>query len=75
MTIFVSMPDRRYAISDAYVMALTFIITVWVTKITMKVIKKQTNKNKKLKFLLRGEEVRKSNFLTTMNSHSLYYHA
>ena len=40
MTLFVSMPGRRYGISDAYVMGLTFIIVFSVGK---QVIKKRAN--------------------------------
>lgn len=43
MTLFVSMPGRRYEISDAYVMVLTFIIFFSVTKIVKEVIKKRGN--------------------------------
>ena len=43
MTLFVSMPGRRYEISDAYVMALTFIIIFSVTKIVKEVMKKRVN--------------------------------
>lgn len=34
MTLFITTPRRRYEISDAYVMALTFLIIYGVTSIT-----------------------------------------
>lgn len=50
MTLFITTPSRRYEISDAYVMALTFIIVYWVTTISKKAIEKRiSNKKKKNK--------------------------
>jgi hypothetical protein len=47
MTLLVKMPGRSYEISDAYVMALTFIIIFAVTKIVKQVIEKKINKHNK----------------------------
>jgi len=56
MTLFISLPGRRYEISDAYVMALTFIITFSVTKIVMQVLEKRKKKKKEIQKIneLRG---------------------
>lgn len=48
MTLFIHRPQRSYEISDAYVMALTFIITSLVTKISIQVFNKLTKKEKPL---------------------------
>jgi hypothetical protein len=45
MTLFVHMPRRRYEVSDAYIMALTFIIFFSVTKIVMYFFKKNQHHN------------------------------
>ena len=41
MTLFVSMPGRKYAISDVYAMVLTFILVYSVTSISKKAIQKR----------------------------------
>ncbi len=46
MTLFIRTPNRIVAISDAYVMALAFIISFTVTKVVKAVIEKQRQKNK-----------------------------
>lgn len=60
MILFIFTPVRHYEISDAYVIALTFIIIFLVTKIIKQMLKK-------LKFLILVEEIMKLNFLTTLN--------
>lgn len=49
MTLFISGPRRQYAISDFYVMVLTFIIVFWVTTIVKQALQKQKNQKKKSK--------------------------
>ena len=51
MTLFVSMPGRRYEISEVYILALSFIIIFGVTRIAMQVNKKlkEKNRNKEIK--------------------------
>ena len=48
MTLFVYTRNRQYEISDVYVTILTFIITLWVTKIIKQIIQNQNSKNKKV---------------------------
>ena len=47
MTLFISSENRHYEISDAYVMALTFIFVYAITKITKDVITRQLNRNRR----------------------------
>jgi len=49
MTLFVSLPGRRYEISDAYVMALTFILFFSVTRVVQEVIKKRKKSKEEVK--------------------------
>ena len=49
MTLFITTPNRRYEISDAYVMGLTFFITYWVTRIAIESIEKRRKHKEKEK--------------------------
>ena len=50
MTLFIKTPGRSYEISDIYIIALTFLVIFYITKVVKQVIEKnENNNNKKIK--------------------------
>lgn len=46
MTLFLNTPSRKYEISDAYIMGLSFLIGILLAKVTKRLIEKQIEKQK-----------------------------
>ena len=83
MTLFITTPNRRYEISDAYIMALTFLITYLVTIIVIQVLEKRSKQKEekqkivnlrggKIEFTLSDENVLVLTILSCINDNEKY---